>query len=262
VKKAFQIILIVVLAAVFLFSSYKFAASYMEYAKGTRTYNETAERYVVSSKAESSSSENHEESSGAESAEELEPLPKAPISVDFDRLTGDNPDVVGWIYSEGTPINYPIAQSGDNSYYLRRLLDGTRNANGTVFLDYRCERDFSSPNNIIYGHNMKNDAMFGTLMDYQSQEFYEEHSVMWLLTPGGNYMVALVAGYSTPGDSDTYYVRTEEEGIEEYLRQVIEASVFSADPEKTSDRLLVMSTCSYEYDESRFVLVGYLIQAE
>ena len=97
---------------------------------------------------------------GDESVEKLRELAvsegeRAPISVDFEALQGENPDIIGWLYCEGTPINYPIVQSEDNSYYLRRLTDGSYNANGTLFLDYRCARDFTDFNCVVYGHRMK-----------------------------------------------------------------------------------------------------------
>ena len=69
----------------------------------------------------------------------------APIIVDFEHC----PD---------TKINYPVAQSEDNSYYLRRLLDGSWNTAGTIFMDYRNSADFSDRHTVIYGHNMKNDT--------------------------------------------------------------------------------------------------------
>lgn len=58
-----------------------------------------------------------------------------PINIDFNTLKKVNKDIVAWIYSEGTPINYPIAQANDNEYYLRRLLDKTYNPSGTIFID-------------------------------------------------------------------------------------------------------------------------------
>ena len=79
----------------------------------------------------------------------------APISADFDELQSKNPDIIAWLYSEDTPINYPVVQADDNSYYLRRLTDGSYNTNGTLFLDYRCAPDFSGFNSVIYGHRMK-----------------------------------------------------------------------------------------------------------
>ena len=117
----------------------------------------------------------------------------APLSVDFEILQKENPDIIAWIYCEDTPVNYPIVQADDNDYYLRRLLDGTWNVAGTLFMDYRNADDFSDWHTVIYGHNMKNDSMFGTLPEYRSQEYYEQHPAWYLLTPTQNYKIELCA---------------------------------------------------------------------
>lgn len=83
--------------------------------------------------------------------------------------------MLAWLYCPDTVINYPVVQSDDNEYYLRRLMDGSSNTAGTLFADYRCSPDFSDPHTVIYGHNMKNDTMFGILPEYGAQEFYEPH---------------------------------------------------------------------------------------
>lgn len=118
----------------------------------------------------------------------------APITVDFERLQEENKDIIAWLYCPDTEINYPVVQSKDNEYYLRRLLDGTWNIAGTLFMDYRNAADCSDLHTIIYGHNMKNNTMFGSLPKYSKQEYYEEHSVLYLLTPKQNYKVKLIAG--------------------------------------------------------------------
>lgn len=97
------------------------------------------------------------------------------IVVDFEELWKENGDVVGWLYCPDTVINYPVVQGDDNDYYLRRLLDGSNNIAGTLFIDARNKGDFSDWNTVVYGHNMRNDTMFGTLTEYASQEYYCSH---------------------------------------------------------------------------------------
>ena len=77
---------------------------------------------------------------------------EAPIlipDIDFASLQEINPDIVGWLYCEATPIHYPVVQGEDNSYYLKHLFDGTYNANGCLFLDSRVKNDFSEAYSII-----------------------------------------------------------------------------------------------------------------
>lgn len=183
----------------------------------------------------------------------------APISVNFDYLTETNADIIGWLYSEDTPINLPVVQSKDNDYYLYRMVDGNWNSAGTLFADYRNGRDFTDNSTVIYGHNMKNKEMFGTLANYAEQAYYEEHPVMWLLTPTGDYLVELVAGFVTSTTSPVYAFPQTAEDAYTMAQQAIENSTFSADIQLTpGDRFLCLSTCSYEFDDARYVLVGRL----
>lgn len=201
------------------------------------------------------------DASGKETEETEDETPKetAPIEVDFEALKKTNKDIIGWLYSEGTPINLPVMQSADNEYYLRRMFDGTGNSAGTLFADYRNAKDFSDSNTIIYGHNMKNKEMFGTLPDYKEQAYFDEHPVLWLLTPDGDYKVVLVAGYVTPTSSEVYSVDQSEEGTLAAIRQAIEYSTFKTEVEiAKGDRFLTLSTCSYEYEDARYVLIGRL----
>lgn len=183
----------------------------------------------------------------------------APIEVDFDVLLEKNEDIIGWLYSEDTPINLPVVQSTDNDYYLRRLIDGTWNSSGTLFADYRNAGDFSDNNTIIYGHNMKNKEMFGTLPYYKEQSYFDEHPVMWLLTPDGNYKIELVAGYVTPTTSDVCSFDQPKEDVFAMVQEAIKNSTFRSDVEiNQGDQFLTLSTCSYEYDNARYVLIGRL----
>lgn len=184
----------------------------------------------------------------------------APIQVDFDALLEKNRDVVAWIYCPDTPIHYPVVQSSDNRYYLRRLLDGSYNASGTIFMDYRCAEDLSGWNTVIYGHNMKNDSMFGTLPKYKTPSYFTEHPEIFLFTPQQAYSIRLIAGFTTPADSELYSLLTPDAAqAERLIESWISASDFASGIRPAAqDRLVTLSTCSYEYDNARYVLIGIL----
>lgn len=185
----------------------------------------------------------------------------APIKVDFYALQSENPDIVAWLYCEDTPINYPIVQAEDNSYYLHRLTDESYNANGTLFLDYRCAGDFTDFKSIVYGHRMKSKAMFGTLPQYARQEYYEEHPVMYLLTPQGDYKVLLAAGFMTSADSEDYDPADDSDTAQAFIDAAMSASIFKSDVEcSVNDSLLCLSTCSYEYENARLMIMGKLVR--
>ncbi|MDO5546712.1 MAG: class B sortase [Eubacteriales bacterium] len=197
----------------------------------------------------------------APEAETTETVPPetAPVSVDFQQLKQTSDDIIAWLYSEDTPISLPVVQADDNQYYLRLLLDGSPNNAGTLFADYRNKPDFSDWNTIIYGHNMKNDTMFGTLEEYRKQEYYEEHPVMYLLTPEQDYKVVLFAGFVTPAVSSTYNILETVEERDALINKARSASTFQTEVEVTeTDRVLSLSTCVYDYEDARYVLLGVL----
>lgn len=180
--------------------------------------------------------------------------------VDFEALRAINPDIVAWILIEGTNINYPVVRGADNSYYLDTLFDGSQGAAGTIFMDYRNEADLSDTHTVLYGHHMKNGSMFKQIALYKEQSFYEEHPTCLIMTPEGNYTLEWFAGYVTDINSQAW--KRAFASPEEYAQWLAEAqsrSAFTSAVEVTpQDRVVTFSTCSYEFQNARFVLVGVL----
>lgn len=260
-RKLFRFLLGLTACGVLAFATYNLVAYVQESNQSTNLNENLIEEAVaVNDPAPQSSNLDSITEQESESDTEQLPMETAPIEVDFEVLWETNEDVVGWIYCEDTPINFPIVQAEDNDYYLRRLIDGTWNSSGTLFADYRNTADFSDSNTIIYGHNMKNKGMFGTLSNYKEQSYYDEHPIMWLLTPDGNYKVELIAGYVTSSTSEIYSIGNTEEEMFALAEQSIEKSTFASDFQVSQgDRFVTLSTCSYEYDNARYVLIGRLI---
>lgn len=192
--------------------------------------------------------------------EDVPPRETAPIQVDFSQLRQDFPDVIGWLYCPDTPLNLPLVQAADNDYYLRRLPDGTPNNSGSLFADARCLSDFSEFNTVIYGHNMRNGTMFGSLKKYESQDYFETHRDLWLLTPRGDFRLEPVAGFITSSTSEFYALPETGPEMQALVTQAMALSKFStAQLPAPNDRYLTLSTCSYEFDEARFVLLTRLV---
>lgn len=183
-----------------------------------------------------------------------------PITVDFAKLRGENPDVIGWIYCPDTEVNYPILHSDDNRYYLRRLSDGTYNIAGSIFADCRNGEELSEENVILYGHNMSNGTMFALLPKYARQEFYEAHPVWYLLTPTANYKVELFAGFVASTKSLAYSVQREktEDGRPNTDKAWEDSDFRGVDAPQEGERTLTLSTCSYEFSDARYVVMGIL----
>lgn len=183
--------------------------------------------------------------------------------VDFNALRMQNSDVVGWIYGPGTKINYPVVQGEDNSFYLTHMFDGKENKCGSIFMDSLNNTDFSSTNSILHGHHMKNGSMFASLAQYESQAYYDSHPVLWLVTPEKSYQVVIFTGFVTDTSSEVWQIEfaTKEE-YESWLDRMKKAGMFKSDvTPQAEDQILTLATCSYKYDDARFVVMGILQEA-
>lgn len=182
---------------------------------------------------------------------------------DFAELREESREIVGWLACEGTVIDYPLMHTDNNDFYLKHLYNGEENSSGSLFLDYRNTGAFTDRNTVIYGHNMKNGTMFKTLVSYQSQEYYDEHPTFTLYTPDGDYSVELLSG--TVEDGTYEFVRFDfdsDEALLEYVDELQSRSTFrpgvQAEP---GDRLVSLCTCSYEWQNARYMVVGRLVPA-
>lgn len=251
-----RILILVLACGIFLFSGYQILDYFAENRSGEQLQQELIDQAVEVA------SEPVATAPAQSVPPTTEPVECPPISVDFAVLREQNPDIVGWIYSEGTVINYPILQGVDNQQYLRRLYDGTKSTLGSIFLDFRNLSDFSDLNSLVYGHNIRSGQMFASLSSYREQEYYEEHPVMWLLTPDKSYRIDLIAGMVVPSDSEVYEIYSYPEDLRSGLEYVLSNSTFDAgDVDAASvERIVTLSTCSYDYNDARYVVIGSLVE--
>lgn len=181
-------------------------------------------------------------------------------AMDHAALEELNGDYVAWLEQEGTLIDYPIAQSGDNDYYLTRSFKGEKSKAGCLFLDWRNGSCFQDELSAVYGHHMKDDSMLATLVDYKRQSYYEEHPTLKLYTPCGDWQVSLFAGVILSGEND--FLRTSfasDEEFDAYWREFREQSTFTSDVTlERGDRVLALVTCTYEFDNARYIVFGRL----
>ena len=187
-KKLIIGIALCLFSVVFVVSLYQIGSKLYEYEKNKKKYQSLSNEYITVVPIEDT-----------EQTKET-----VPISVDFDHLLDKNSDIIGWIYCANTPINYPVVQSDDNEFYLRRSLTGEYDIGGTIFMDYQSDSAITDNNTVIYGHNMLNDTMFGTLVRYKKQPYYDEHPVLWYLTPQKKYKIELFSGFLSSSADGVY----------------------------------------------------------
>lgn len=183
--------------------------------------------------------------------------------IDFASLGEINGDIVAWLHSEGTVIDYPVVQGNDNDYYLNHLFTGESNRLGTLFLDYR-NRLFEDRISAIYGHNMRDKSMLTSIAGYADQAYYEAHPVMTLYTPEASYDVRLFAGVTVSGASgDLRLSFSGDDDFLDYVRELEERSTFSSlETVSSSDRILAFVTCTYSFQNARYILFGKLVKTD
>lgn len=267
-KKIMRLLLILLLIGIFSFSLWKLQGILRSYWEGDESYRQL-EQYVSFAETTQltqpmetmmTSIPTSGESPEMEATIEMPDLSEWP-QVDFVQLFEINPDVVGWIYIEGTNINYPVVQASDNDYYMKRTFDGKRNSAGAIFLDAGCASDFSGKNSILYGHHMRNGSMFAGLVKYKKQAFYNEHPVALLVTPTAYYKIHLFSGYVSDNWSDAWDKEFDEETYAQWLQVLQRKSRFTPyDTPTVEEQVVTFSTCSYEFKNAKFVLHGYIAE--
>ena len=181
------------------------------------------------------------------------------FEIDFDLLKTINDDSVAWLYGPDTEIDYPVMKAADYNYYISHLPDGTSNANGALFIDYNNSPDFSDRLTVIYGHHMKSGRMFGSLVGYKNQGYYNENPYMYLYTQQMNYRIDLMYGCVIDAGQWSERAFMYEENIGSLIEYAKQNTTFESGVEyKEGDRVVALSTCSYEFDEARYVVLGIL----
>lgn len=243
-------------AAVFAFSGWKLLELQLEYKSGEGTYTGLEEYVSIPIPTDPVTDLTGRPDQTDEVTEEDTTI--WPV-VDFDALREVNSDIVAWIYLEDTTINYPVVQGDDNNYYLKHMFEGSWNSAGCIFLDSRNASDFSDRHSVIYGHHMRNGSMFSALDEYKAQEFYNEHPTILLMTPEYNYIIEVFSAYVTNVNENAWDLAFTQTDYEAWLEETKKKSCFTSTltPEP-SDRVVTLSTCSYEFDNARFVVVGIL----
>lgn len=250
------ICLCVVFLGVFAFSAYKIISTLQGYKEAEQTYTNIAQEHVTIIASPTPVPENEVKGDGIDP--EVSPIG----NVDFEGLRAKSTDYAAWIYSPDTVINYPIVYTDNNFYYLDHIPVEQYNSAGTLFIDCKCAADFSDQNTLIYGHNMNDGSMFASLREYANQEYYDAHPVIYISTPDFNYRLDLIAGFLTEPTSFAYANNFDEpEQFMAYIESIQSMSTFQSDVEVTEeDKVVSLSTCTYEINDGRYVVVGKLTQ--
>lgn len=254
-------------AAVFCYSGWQLLQTMLEYRRGTEEYDRL-ESMVFSGGAVQASGETAQagapavvlQEPGAE--EQPEAIGAAMSYVDFAAVKDMNPDAVAWITLYGTQINYPVVQGEDNEYYLNHTFSGAENAAGTIFIDALLDRGMEEKNVVVYGHNMKNGSMFGTLAYYKNVSMAENYPAFLVHTETGSYEYTVFAAFVTTAGSDTYTYRFGSGEFLDYIGRMKARSLYDTGVEVAAeDKIMTLSTCSGSGDD-RFVVLAKRVEPD
>ena len=187
----------------------------------------------------------------------------------YETLLNKNKSLIGWIKIDDTNIDYPVMQSESNDYYLDHNLNQEYDKNGSIFMDCACDVLKPSMNLILYGHHMQSGKMFGSLNKYEDEAYCKKHAYIEFDTiyEEGLYEVMYVFRTHVFTEEEVtfkYYQFTDATSESEFDSNMLEMENLSLYDTgvraQYGDRLLTLSTCDYQENNGRFVVVAKKIQ--
>jgi sortase B len=189
---------------------------------------------------------------------------------EYEEFLSQNPDLVGWLTIQGTKVDYPVVQkTEDNDYYLNHSFDGSEDSAGTIYVDYRSDIVNPTTNTMVYGHNMKNGTMFGSLKNYLQEDFFKEYRYIQFNTIYEHRLYQVVSvGLSEVAYQDEnsyrYYNFIQANNMEEwqeFVDNVNSLAIYQSDVTlEPSDEILTLSTCNSYTEDGRLFIVAKRIQ--
>ena len=162
-----------------------------------------------------------------------------------EELSEINPDFIGWIYIEGTRIDYPVVQGVDNKRYMNTTFKGTRSRAGAIFMDVRNHFGWETPLVVLYGHNSSSGAMFAGLR----RELLGEY--IYITTRNDELLLYRIIDVvrTTVHDSAYQLIGSSERAVANYL--------LDYDVPEGSNRMLLLSTCTdTNSDDDRLIVIA------
>lgn len=225
-KRMINNILLIICIFIFCISTWKLYGYYRSYKKAKDTYSKIAKENVKISKNER--------------------------KIDFKKLKSQNQDIAGWIYIRGTTIDYPIVQGKDNEEYLHQDFNKKKSSSGTIFLDNNCKKDFTSDNNIIYGHHMKNGTMFAQLLKFREKSFLKKHNEIMIFTPDRTIHLKVISAYAQKAQYKIPVTFANDKQKKAYIKKIESMSEQTIKTSRINDsHIYTFVTCSYEGEDNR-----------
>lgn len=178
----------------------------------------------------------------------------------FSELQKINPDVCAWITIDGTHIDYPVVQGKDDMEYVNKDVYGNFSLSGAIFLSSKNSRDFSDPYNLTYGHHMDNGAMYGDVIKFTNEKFFDKHRTGKLYLPDKTYRIDLYAALECDAYEENVYsvgnILSNRHEFDEFIKK--NAKVYRETKENAGKQVLCLSTCTSGTTNGRVALFAYM----
>ncbi|SEL05880.1 sortase B [Butyrivibrio sp. ob235] len=248
-----RIVLILILLGVIIYEGVMIYFDQKEYSVAISEYDNIADQYVIVKDDNSELFEKIDEDSEDE-------YPR--LDINFEALKGINSDFIGWLYFPAiSTINYPVVKEQSIDQYLHKTFEGTPNKAGCIFMDVDSDADFCGLSDFLFGHNMRNGSMFGslkTIYKNKDKDILAENPYVYIYTEDKIYKYKVFSYYATTVGSYSYTEVKNESEYEDFVNYVKNCSMkeiprevdFSEHPS-----LLTLSTCSGQSGSgNRFVV--------
>lgn len=190
---------------------------------------------------------------------------------DWDKLQATNTDIYAYIVIPGTDIDLPVAQPGksrDDSFYLTHNETGEYEFAGCIYSEKQNATDFTDPVTVLYGHNMLNGTMFAQLHKFEDADFFNKHQYMYIYTPGHKLTYEIYSAYVYDDrhilnsfDFSNKKVRMK------YFNSTLAPNSMTYNVRegitlKKKNKILTLSTCTKNSDNTRYLVNGILVSNE
>lgn len=197
----------------------------------------------------------------------IKPVETTGGGASFEELLAINPDVKAWVTLDNTIIDHPVLQGATNLSYINTDVYGNFALAGSIFMDTRSDGNFRDPYSLIYGHDMVEGKMFGDLVLFKNEKFFNKNSTGSLILPDRSYSLKIYATLIVQA-SDTMIFNTDphEHGLSELI-DYAETNALYIRPEMTEAlkeaaddglQILSLTTCSGEFTDARTIILAVM----
>lgn len=266
-----QIILVITVADIILFILFIVGITYIvQYFKDSQNNKQIYDEIIIDA-TNIENNETDQQVLNEHIEDNVESVQTVEISENMQKvitLKQENQDVIGWIQIDNTIINYPLLQSTnkDKDYYLTHNYKNEKTKYGSIYLNKLSDISNVNSNSIIYGHNMKDEQMFNTLLKYENQDFYNEHKTIKIATEKEESEYLIVCAfksrifYQNEQDVFRYYNYTnfeDEKTYNEYIKNCKQIQLYDTGVTATyGEQLITLITCEYSQENGRMVVVA------